>query len=203
MNLESRLHRLSPSLLLIGVGMESLVLLAAWLESGGMLPAFFQASARLSGRASLIFFALLLIYATLQPGFDRTKESFRVKVRLFSAFAILHGIHWCLLAVSVWMNGFDLNPARLAGGMLAYLLILGMPVLLNSEKLSVNALKALQSFYLLWVWFVFMMTYVTRLRGQSPDAGGSPEAWWPLAAGTLALMLWRVWRQVGNRPGAA
>lgn len=192
--IKNMLAKLSPKLLWIGLGLEALVLLAAFLESGGETAAFFQASARLSGRVSLLFFSLLLVYATLHPSFERGSETFQVKFRLFQVFAILHVLHWFLLVTSIWFNGFELVPARLAGGALAYLLVVGMPLLLLSEGLSGKFLRRLQGFYLFWVWFVFFMTYLTRLRGQSPDASGSPEAWWPLAAFTVGLMLWRVWK---------
>lgn len=196
---ETRIRHLSPSLLYYGLGAEALVLLAAQLESGGTLPAFFQSAARLSGRVSLFFFALLLVYATLRPELNRADASFRVKMRLFRDFAVLHLIHWCLLALSVWYSGFELHPVRLAGGILAYVLIVSVPLILQTSYLQVKQRERLQSVYLFWVWFVFMMTYITRLRGQSPDAGGSPEAWWPLAILTAGLMLWRWWMQATRR----
>lgn len=188
------IERFSPRLLRIGLILEALVLSAAAVESGGSWGAFFQAAARLSGRVSLLFFALLLLYATLHPHFERSVETFRVKYRLYRDFAVVHTIHWCLLATSVSLNGFELVPARLAGGSLAYVLVIGMPFVVGRDWVRGSALNQLQGFYLFWVWLVFMLTYVARLQGQTPDATGSPAAWWPLAAFTFGLMVWRVWR---------
>lgn len=189
------IRRLSPKLLAIGLGLETVVLLASYWESTGEIEAFFQATARLSGRVSLLFFAMLMVVATLHPTFERSSESFQIKFRLFRDFAILHVIHWFLLATSIWFSGFELVPARLVGGALAYVLVVGMPIALRSNLLNEKALGWLQRFYLLWVWFVFFMTYVTRLRGQNPDASGSMVAWWPLLVFTVSIMVWRVWKR--------
>jgi hypothetical protein len=191
--------RYSARLIWLGLSLECLVLLAAGLESGGETRAFFQAAARLSGRVSLLFFALLLVYATLHPAFERGSDSLRVKERLFRDFAILHVIHWFLLAKSVYLSGFELVPTRVAGGALAYLLVVGMPLVIRGNWFKINVLARLQGFYLFWVWLIFFLTYVTRLRGQSPDASGAPSAWWPLAAATLGLMLWRIWKIAERR----
>lgn len=187
------IQRLSTKLLFIGLGLEGLALLASYFEANGDLSAFFQAAARLSGRVSLLFFALLLIYATLYPTMERTSAVFGVKYRLFRDFAILHVVHWTLLATSVWLNGFELVASRLAAGALAYSLVVSMPFLLQTERIGVQFLARLQGLYLFWVWFVFFMTYVTRLRGQNPSASGSVAAWWPLAVFSAGLMLWRLW----------
>jgi len=190
----SLIERFSPRLLWVGIGLEALVLLAAAWESGGVAGPFFQAAARLSGRVSLLFFALLLVYATLRPTFERSVETFEVKYRLYRDFAVVHVIHWCLLAASVWIKGFELVPVRLAGGALAYALVVGMPLVVKHGWVEGKALRRLQNFYLFWVWLVFLLTYVTRLRGQTPDVSGSPSAWWPLAVFTLGLMAWRSWQ---------
>lgn len=188
------IQRLSTKLWVIGLGLEGLALLASFLEASGDVNAFFQAAARLSGRVSLLFFALLLVYATLHPTLERTSATFLTKYRLYRDFAILHGIHWVLLATSVWLNGFELVATRLAAGALAYCLVLGMPIAVQTERLSTRFLERLQGFYLFWVWFVFFMTYVTRLSGQNPSASGTVLAWWPLAVFSAGLMLWRVWK---------
>jgi hypothetical protein len=195
--------RYSTRLIWFGLALECLVLLAARLESGGETTAFFQAAARLSGRVSLLFFALLLVYATLHPGFERGSDSLRVKARLFRDFAVLHVIHWFLLVASVRLSGFELVPFRVAGGALAYFLVVGMPFAVRFNWFKINVLARLQGFYLFWVWLIFFLTYVTRLRGQSPEASGAPSAWWPLAAATLGLMLWRIWKIIGRLRGVA
>lgn len=187
--------------LLLAFCLECLVLLWAWIESQGSLTSFFQAAARLSGRVSLLYFTSAFIYATQYTAVERSTETFDNKYRLFRDFAIVHVIHWCFLAISVRLNHFDLVPFRVAGGALAYLLVVLMPWLMQRHNFSEKNLSRLQGFYLFWVWFIFMMTYLTRLRGQTADASGSPTAWWPLAIFTGGLMIWRVymlWKPKSN-----
>jgi hypothetical protein len=186
------LHRIAPVLLGIGLLLEVLVLgYSAW-ESQGDSTKFFQAAARLSGRVSLLFFVLLVVQVTYAPNFDRNSLPFKVKFLLFRDFAIVHVIHWCLLAVAVYLSGFELVPVRLLGGAIAYGLVVGMPFLMARRNISDETLMRVQSAYLYWVALVFLLTYVTRLRGQVPTATGSMLSWW-IGLGVLVLLfLWRI-----------
>jgi hypothetical protein len=193
------LTRLIPRLWWIGLLAEVIVLCLAWIESQGDSTDFFQAAARLSGRVSLVFFSILLIYATRHPGFLHGSSVWKSKLSLYRDFAMVHAIHWCLLAVAVQKSGFELDPVRVAGGILAYALVVGMPLLVHFNVLHTNILVRVQAFYLFWVWLVFFLTYVTRLRGQTPIHSGSPIAWWPLVIVTGALMAWRLYRIATRR----
>jgi hypothetical protein len=192
-NPHTMIARLTPYWLTMGLGLEGLMLLAAWLESSGDTTVFFQAAARLSGRVSLLYFAVLLVQVTHQPAWNRQMPGFETNFRLFRDFAVLHVIHWGLLAVAVYRTGFELVPFRVAGGALAYLLVVGLPILLRTDWLTESTLRRLGAFYFFWVWLVFFLTYLTRLRGQAPIHTGSPAAWWPLLLVTVGLMAWRVW----------
>jgi hypothetical protein len=185
------LNKLSPRFLTIGLVLELLVLILAWLESAGDTTRFFQGAARLSGRVSLLFFVFLMIYATLMPKFDRHTQTFQTKYLLFRDFAIVHVIHWCLLAVSVSMSHFELLPIRVLGGAVAYGLVVTMPYLMSRPALNVPLLTGMQSAYMFWVWLVFTMTYTARLSGGSLVHTGSPVAWWPLFSVLILLIFWR------------
>lgn len=185
------LNKLAPRLLTVGLVLELLVLLLAWQESSGETTRFFQGAARLSGRVSLLFFVFLMIYATLVPKFDRHSQAFQTKYLLYRDFAIVHVIHWCLLAVSVSMSHFELLPIRVLGGAIAYGLVVAMPYLMSRSTLNIPLLTSIQSAYMFWVWLIFTMTYTARLSGSSPINTGSPVAWWPLFSVLILLIFWR------------
>ncbi len=187
------IERQVPRLLVLGIGLEILVLMAAYWESSGALQPFFQAAARLSGRVSVLFFSVLMIYATLVPDFERGTLEYRTKYILFRNFAVVHIIHWFLLAGAVYLSPFELLPIRLAGGVIAYTLVAVMPYLMEREETSKPTLVAVQAGYMLWVWLVFTMTYTSRLSGSTPTHTGSPAAWWPIFAWLIGLVFWRSW----------
>lgn len=189
--MKKRIEQITPRLLAIGVLLELLVLVAAWLESGGATAPFFQASARLSGRVSVLFFSVLLIYATLHPGFERGSKEYRTKYILFRDFAVIHIIHWFLLATSVYLTQFEILPIRLAGGVIAYVLVGVMPWLMTQANTSFATLTAVQATYMFWVWLVFSMTYTARLSGSTPVHTGSPASWWPFFIWLIGLIFWR------------
>jgi hypothetical protein len=189
--MKKRIEQITPRLLTIGILLEVLVLVAAWFESGGATAPFFQASARLSGRVSVLFFSILMIYATLVPGFERRSNEYRTKYILFRDFAIIHLIHWFLLAASVSLTQFELLPIRLAGGVIAYVLVGVMPWLMTRPDTGFAMLTAVQASYMFWVWLVFTMTYTARLSGSTPVHTGSPASWWPFFIWLIGLIFWR------------
>jgi hypothetical protein len=193
------LARMSAHLWWIGLILELAVLTIAWIECAGDNTHFFQAAARLSGRVSLLYFGFIVVFATYNPGFLYGSPVWRAKWRLYASFALVHVIHWCLLAVAVTLSGFELQPIRVAGGALAYGLVVGMPIILYFDLLSANTLVRIQSFYIFWVWLIFFLTYVTRLRGQTTTHTGSPSAWWVLVIITSGLMAWRTYRIVTRK----
>ena len=177
--------------LTLGLLLEIVVVLLAYWESNGTVASFFQSAARLSGRVSLLFFSILMIYATLVPGIERGATSYRVKYILFRDFAVVHLIHLCILTVSVYLNHFELLPIRLAGGVIAYGLVVLMPYLMQKSNTKQPLLIAVQATYMFWVWLVFSMTYTARLSGSTPVHSGSPASWWPFFIWLIALIFWR------------
>jgi hypothetical protein len=181
-----------PKLLLIGLGLEMLVLLLSYLEANGNLTHFFQASARLSGRVSLLYFGFLFVYSTLNPSVEPNSEPLQVKYILARNFAILHVIHWYLLATAVRMSGFDLVPYKLMGGALAYLMIVLLPFILKRKLFPKLSLRLALNVYLPYVWLIFFITYLTRVLGKAAPITGIMPAYYLLISITLGLMIWRV-----------
>lgn len=129
-----------------------------------------QATTRFSGRLSLLIFSFIFI---LLPD-HRHKLSGLLSNKFFLVFAIAHGIHLAELLSYVSLSGGHLIPIRVAGGALAYAFIFIMPLL--SKRMSPGKLPWVENIYLFYVWFIFFMTYLPRVQGKLPHAGGSyPE----------------------------
>jgi hypothetical protein len=179
-------------LLLVGILLEILILSISYLEANHNITYFFQASARLSGRVSLFFFGLLFVYATLKPSNTDT-EILQTKYILARNFAVLHVIHWFLLAAAVSMSNFEIVPFRLAGGALAYLMIVLMPFIIKKKILPNLSLNSVFTIYLPYVWLIFFMTYLTRIQGKAKDVTGAMITYKILIIFTLLLMFWRIY----------
>ena len=179
-------------LLITGIALELLVILLAFIESKGDMTLFFQASARLSGRVSLLFFLFYGIYATRNPSVETGSVALSVKTTLVRDFAVIHVIHWVFLAIAVILSGFELVPFRVLGGALAYLMIVLMPLIYQKKLLATVSLTTMQHVYIFYVWLIFFMTYLSRVRGQTPTATGNMTAYWVLIAVTAAFLVWRI-----------
>lgn len=185
--MEKRLLRLLP----YGYCLEVFVLIMSYLESYGDTTAFFQAAARLSGRVSLLFFLIYAIYTTVYPS---VKEDIEIKVKtsLSKDFAIIHVIHWMFLAVAVTLSGFEIVFIRVIGGALAYLMIILMPLVYEKRLFANRPLPMLENGYIIYVWFIFFMTYLPRILGKVPTATGTMSSYITLMVLTIGFMIWRV-----------
>lgn len=131
-----------------------------------------QATTRFSGRLSLgIFACIFLLYPKQEEKLSRL-----LSPQFFLVFAIVHGIHLIELLTYVNKSGIELVPTRVAGGFLAYSMIFVMPwfrLRALNGKLSAENFRKIGYVYLFYVWFVFFMTYLARVRGTFPNAGGT------------------------------
>lgn len=164
----------------VGIALLAVINYGATLES-------LQAVTRFSGRASLLIFSLIFLF--------QNHKYLNVKTILsekyFLIFAIAHGIHLVELLSFVYLSGNPLIPIRLAGGFLAYLLIFIMPYaqsLFERDKLSSKVFSSLSLIYLYYVWFIFFMSYLPRVRGTLPNVGGSYSEFVVLLAWVSLLM---------------
>ena len=131
-----------------------------------------QATTRFSGRLSLGIFTFIFLFHPRRKEFLWSILS----SSYFLIFAIVHGIHLAELLSYVMLSGIELVPLRVAGGFLAYALIFIMPWLqyrMDQRKLSEDRFRQISYVYLFYVWFVFFMTYLSRVQGTFPNAGGS------------------------------
>lgn len=129
-----------------------------------------QATTRYSGRFSLLIFSIIFlanhpadIYSWL------SKKPFHI-------FALAHGIHLLELLTFVYLSGATIIPYRLAGGFVAYLLIFLMPILadrLEQGRFSEKEFSIMIIVFQYFVWGIFFLTYLPRVRGLLPNVGGS------------------------------
>lgn len=158
-------------LLLAGLLSELLIVGLSAFQSHSSVT-LFQLSARYSGRLSLFYFLIIIGYCSFYPDF-KTKTIIAAKFSLTSYLAILHVIHFGLLATYLYLSNNVPNPIRLTGGILAYLLIVVYPFLLHRSFHSNKQPSQLwQIVYLYYVWIVILVTYITRLKGHFPGVGG-------------------------------
>ncbi|MDA7501968.1 hypothetical protein N8482_01715 [Chitinophagales bacterium] len=107
---------------------------------------------------------------------------------LTAVFAVLHYIHLFLLLMNVKLNMVTLIPYKVAGGILAYLMILLYPIFFERIKNK----KAIHAIYFLYVGFVMAMTYVARMGGKFE--GASPELFHKVGLGlVLASMIYFIY----------
>jgi hypothetical protein len=155
------------SVLIIEVGIAIL----AVINYGATLEGL-QAVTRFSGRASLGIFSLIFLFQTHRY----IKLTSILSDKYYLIFAIAHGIHLVQLLTFVYLSGTVLTPLRVTGGFIAYLLIFIMPYadsLFKNSKLSEKQFGSLALVYSYYVWFIFFMTYLPRVRGTMPNVGGS------------------------------
>jgi hypothetical protein len=131
-----------------------------------------QAITRYSGRLSLFIFSFIFL-------FHQAPHGILVRIlseKYFLMFAVAHGVHLIELTSYVYFSGVQLIPYRLLGGALAYSFIFAMPWVAKrhaDKSMSDQRFRVLTLVYLYYVWFIFVMTYVPRVMGTLPNAGGS------------------------------
>jgi hypothetical protein len=171
---------LSTLIIEIGVALLAVINYGATLET-------LQAVTRFSGRASLAIFSLIFLFQ-YHPHIHVKKI---LSEKFYLIFAIAHGIHLIQLLSFVYLSGSELIPLRLVGGFIAYLLIFAMPFVqqqLELQKLSEKKFITLSLVYQYYVWFIFFMSYLPRVRGTLPNVGGSYYEFVGLLAWVSLLM---------------
>lgn len=172
---------------LIGIALEVIIFLVSYSISTDLSETF-KYAARFSGRLSLFIFLIAIWqFARSTPG---SEEDF-IKTRILTAvFALMHFIHLFLLMMNVKLNFVTLIPHKLAGGILAYLMILAYPIFFERIKNK----KAIHAIYFLYVSFVMAMTYIARMNGEFE--GASPELFHKLGLGlVLAAMVYFIYKK--------
>jgi hypothetical protein len=172
---------------LIGIALEIIIFLVSYSISTDLSETF-RYAARFSGRFSLFIF--LIAIWQFSRSTPNAEEKF-IKTRILTAvFALIHYIHLFLLMMNVKLNFVTLIPHKLAGGILAYLMILLYPIFFERIKNK----KAIHAIYFLYIGFVMAMTYIARMNGEFE--GASPELFHKLGLGlVLAAMVYFIYKK--------
>lgn len=171
----------------IGIGLELLIFAVAYYMSEDLSETF-KYAARYSGRLSLLVF-LTAIWQFIQS--KQTEEALSETRSWTAVFAILHYIHLFLLMMNVKLNTIHLIPYKLAGGALAYLMILLYPIFFERIKHK----KVIHAVYFLYVGFVMAMTYIARMKGDFD--GAPPELFHKIGLGlVVASMIYFIYNKL-------
>ena len=148
-------------LILTGVLLELIIFILSYFFAENFNEAI-RLSARFSGRVSAILFLIVFfLYANLNDGKVERGSPFFNNLILFS---VLHIIHFGFLAANVVLNDIELIPVKLAGGSLAYLMIVAAPWGFDRIR------RSFQFVYLYYVSLVMIITYVARAKGDFQGA---------------------------------
>ena len=159
----------SRKIIALFIGLEVLIIVSALLFDGYSLNAL-QTITRFSGRLSLFLFSAIFLF------YNRPSITEWLSDKFYLLFAVVHGIHLVELLLFVSLSGSRLIPIRVAGGFLAYAYIFSMPFLQSLRekgKLEVNTFSTLEVVFVYYVWLIFFLTYLPRVQGKLPLAGGS------------------------------
>jgi peptidoglycan/LPS O-acetylase OafA/YrhL len=118
---------------------------------------------------------------------SRSKEGMERAWLALVVFAVMHFIHLGFVAMNVHFNAIHVVPAKLAGGALAYAMILIYPFAYRrlQEK------RVLHLVYFGYVGLVMVITIVARIRGEFEGAEPSLFHSVGLAAVVLVWLIHR------------
>jgi len=113
----------------------------------------------------------------------------------FLVFAVAHGIHLIELLSYVYLAGVELVPYRVAGGFVAYSLVFAMPWIQMKHRaghiMTKNFIR-ISWLYGYYVWLIFFMTYLGRLKGQFQNA--TPEIEHKIGMALVVILF--IWKTI-------
>jgi hypothetical protein len=162
--------RHSIKIFVVFILLELVIAIGAIVFDGFTIEAL-QTTTRYSARLSLLLFSVIFLLKH-RPGHGARW----ISTRPYLLFAVVHGIHLIELLAYVYLSKANLMPIRLLGGFIAYLFIFIMPLLdgLNSAgKITRLRYTRIELVFQYYIWFIFFMSYLPRILGKLPNAGGS------------------------------
>lgn len=166
----------------LGLLAEALIFIYSFLQTSTIAESF-RLSARYSGRLSLFYFVGLFLLVG-NSWTERRKTKLRIFISLSLTFALLHFIHWIFLGLNVYLNEITLIPYKLAGGAVAYFVLMLYPFLLKSNKIP----SWLDYLYFLYPITIFTITVFSRLRGGFEGSAPSPIHYMELGAILISVL---------------
>lgn len=181
--------------------LETLAILLGVINYGWTLEGL-QAITRFSGRVSLAIFSIIFLFNN-HPLFKAQRV---LSDKMFLVFAIAHGIHLFELASYIYFSQSPIIWYRLVGGVAAYALIFLMPWIqekYDKGQVTDKRFNQVTLIYLYYVWFIFFMTYLPRVRGTLPHVGGSYKEFVILLAWVSTMMGFKWSELLTKRRGRA
>jgi hypothetical protein len=188
------LLKASPTrrVLLVIALLELLIVVVAFMSSDTTTTTL-QTIARFSGRLSLAVFTFIFLFSLIRQELLTQWLS----KDFYAVMAFTHGIHLIELLSYVAVARVPLIPYRVAGGFFAYVFIFIMPFAqrqFERQNISVQKFNMLQQVYLYYVWLIFFLSYLPRVLGKLPNAGGTFAEHVTLFTVVIALLLFRLIR---------
>lgn len=162
----------------LGIFLEILIIAISLFEADSQL-AFLQTASRYSGRLSFFFFSIIFIHAAIFPKVDESLSTILFHRSFVVYFAILHLIHFGFLASYNILADTVLIPTRLIGGIIAYVTLVLYPIILLTA-LQGKWVSVVRNLYIYFLFFVFFMTYLPRIKGELPEVSGRIETYYAL-----------------------
>ena len=173
-----------PIALLVGLILEVLILVLA-LVNGDSNDEVFKLAARYSGRLSLAVY--LFAFHVFTTAFVRGSDpDFDKPHRIVMTFAVLHLIHLGFVAMNVRLNAIELVPYKLAGGALAYAMIVVYPLVMQRFRTALSV----HLVYFLYVGAVMAITLLARIQGAFEGAEPGPLQLVSLGVLLFAMLLY-------------
>ena len=144
-----------------------------------------QATTRFSGRFSLLIFSLLFLASRPSDAHPWLSK------KPFHLFALAHGVHLVELLAFLYFSGTLVMPYRLLGGAMAYFIVFSMPFLADRHeqgRVGARQFNIMGMVFQYYLWGIFFLTYLPRVRGTMQGMGGSYVEYVVLL-GWVSLML--------------
>jgi hypothetical protein len=166
-------------LLLAGVLAEAAILLICYWGYKESPAEVFRHAARYSGRLSFV------VYVYCVYSFIQESQLKATAITGFNAllFLVLHFIHLGFLLTSLYLNKIHIPLPRLAGGFIAYVMILLYPFVFSKLK------SALHLLYYYYVGLIMLLTFAARASGKFEGAASGPFHYAGMAV-TAGLFVW-------------
>ncbi|PJZ52558.1 hypothetical protein [Leptospira adleri] len=178
--------------LFLAIGVEIFLAHLTYFQFEEITVESFRVFVRYSGRFSFFTFLVLMI-SEYKPGlFGKILSN-----RPYSAFVIVHGIHLSFVFTYLYLSGKSPTIGRLLPGILAYLLIFVSPWFETSFLIKSRAALWPRRIYILYVWIVFVMTFLPKILKTSDESrAGVLDLYFliSLAVGTFVFWVFQEWK---------
>ena len=170
---------------MLGLLLQATAGALGYLHDEGMVEAM-RYAARYSGRVSFLAYLMSMLAFTGWLGGRVDRDT---AVHTAFLFAWLHLLHFGYLATNISMSAITPEPVKVAGGALAYGMILMHPLWLR----RLRPRHGWHVVHYLYVGLVMMLTFFARLKGEFPGAAPSPIHGIGIAVCLLAIgaFLWQ------------